>query len=264
VAALWPPRAHTLLQHQDTFALLELKDASSLLHLAGVGVGAEEVDAALIAEALRRHTLLLKERRRQAVVKAESEVLTISGVAAADADAAGLAVGSGGAVDSAQLLAAVDASIARSEQRMQAFVREEMRRAIITISKLDVPRDAPPPPQFSALSGQFRCMFALLVRASCCCRRPLCAPGSLNHVRQATGRRRVMAAIHIPLAFTYAPIQRRRRVGLWFARVISRAGMHRQLLTCAACVYPQQHAALAAAARMMPMPPAERDLNASA
>lgn len=148
------------MQHQDTFALLELKDASSLLHLAGVGVGAEEVDAALIAEALRRHTLLLKEQRREAVVKAESEVLTISGVAAADADAAGLAAGSGGSVDSVQLLAAVDASIARSEQRMQAFVREEMRRAIITISKLDVPRDAPPPPQFSALSGQFRCMFA--------------------------------------------------------------------------------------------------------
>jgi hypothetical protein len=165
-----------------------------------VAAGADDVDPSLVVDALRRHTLSLKERRREAVVKAESEVLTISGIAAADADAAGLAAGGGRSVDSAQLLAAVDASIARSEQRMQAFVREEMRRAIITISKLEVPRDAPPPPQFSALSGQFRCGVASLAFA-CCRRRPLCTLRNRSRMRahhppvQATGSRRVTEAM---------------------------------------------------------------------
>lgn len=143
--------------------MLELPDAKSLLHLAGLSPDADKVDTSLITEALSRHTQSLKERRREAVVKAESEVLKMSGDLNAHVDATGQAVSS---VDNTQLLAAVEASIARSEQRMQAFVRDELRRAIITITKLEVPVDAPPPPQFSA--QQFRCDFGPLPPGSCC------------------------------------------------------------------------------------------------
>lgn len=143
--------------------MLELPDMKSLLHLAGLSSDADKVDTSLITEALSRHTQLLKDRRREAVVKAESEVLKMSGDLNANADATGQAASS---VDNSQLLAAVEASIARSEQRMQAFVRDELRRAIITITKLDVPSEAPPPPQFSA--QQFRCDFGPLPLGPCC------------------------------------------------------------------------------------------------
>jgi hypothetical protein len=147
-------------QHKDTFALLELPNSTSLLQLAGIGADAVEILPSVITEALSRHTLALKERRAQAVVRAESEVLKISGELPPGADAA--ARGGEGAAggDGVQVQAAVEESISRMEQRLQAFIREEMRRAIITITKLEVPREAPPPPQFTA--QQFRCLFACL------------------------------------------------------------------------------------------------------
>lgn len=147
-------------QHKDTFALLELPNSTSLLQLAGIGADAVEILPSVITEALSRHTLALKEKRKEAVVRAESEVLKISGELPPGADAA--ARGGGGAAggDGAQVQAAVEESISRMEQRLQAFIREEMRRAIVTITKLEVPREAPPPPQFTA--QQFRSSFARL------------------------------------------------------------------------------------------------------
>ena len=141
-------------QHKETFTLLELPDAKSLLLLAGMSADQEEIDAARISEALSRHTAVLKDRRRAAVVKAESEVLKISGNMASGDDAAGQLVGGGAQIDTAQLQAAVDSSIAALEHRMQTFIREELRRAVVTISKLEIPAEAPPPPQFTA--HQFR------------------------------------------------------------------------------------------------------------
>jgi hypothetical protein len=125
---------------------------------------AERIDPASITNALSRHTSSLKARQMAAVVKAESEVLKISGNIPVDADAAAQAAGVGSSADTSQLLAAVNAAIAESEQRMRSFMREEIRRAVITITKLEVPRDAPPPPQFLAHTGQFRCGAGRLLR----------------------------------------------------------------------------------------------------
>jgi hypothetical protein len=141
-------------QHKDTFALLELPDSKALLHLAGMSADAEDIDAGRVTEALARHTAVLKEKRRDAVVKAESEVLKISGNLPVDAEAAGQGLAGGSRADAAQVQAAVDASVTQLEVRMQAFIREELRRAVITIAKLEVPSEPPPPPQFSA--QQFR------------------------------------------------------------------------------------------------------------
>ena len=140
-------------QHAATFSLLELRDAKSLLRLAGISEDAEEIDADAVVQALERHKAFLKQMRTDALVKAESEVAQIGGVL--PADAAEHASGGGAAVDAVQLQAAVEGAMSRLEQRMQAFIQEEMRKAIVIIAKLDVPREAPPPPQFTA--QQFRC-----------------------------------------------------------------------------------------------------------
>ena len=144
------------MQHAATFSLLELPDAKSLLRLAGISDDAEEIDANAVVQALERHKFFLKQMRMDALVKAESEVAQIGGVL--PADAAEEASRGGAAVDAAQLQAAVEGAMSRLEQRMQAFIQEEMRKAIVIIAKLDVPREAPPPPQFTA--QQFRCVLA--------------------------------------------------------------------------------------------------------
>jgi hypothetical protein len=95
----------------------------------------ELIDSASITNALSRHTSSLKARQMDAVVKAESEVLKISGSIPGDA---AQAAGAGSSADTSQLLAAVNAAIAESELRMQSFMREEIRRAVITITKLEV------------------------------------------------------------------------------------------------------------------------------
>ena len=125
-----------------------------MLLLAGMSADAEEIDAGRVSEALSRHTAVLRDKRRAAVVKAESEVLKISGNLPVEGEAVGQAGGGSAHADAAHLQAAVDSSVAALEHRMQAFIREELRRAIITITKLEVPSEPPPPPQFTA--QQFR------------------------------------------------------------------------------------------------------------
>ena len=90
-------------QHAATFSLLELRDAKSLLRLAGISEDAEEIDADAVAQALERHKVFLKQMRTDALVKAESEVAQIGGVL--PADAAEHASGGGAAVDAVQLQA---------------------------------------------------------------------------------------------------------------------------------------------------------------
>jgi hypothetical protein len=166
----WPRFVLTsvaLPQHKDTFALLELPNSTSLLQLAGISAEAGDILPSVITEALARHTQVLKDKRMEAVVRAESEVLKISGELPPGADAAARGAGSVAAgADGAQVQAAVEESISRLEQRLQAFIREEIRRAIITITKLEVPREAPPPPQFTA--QQFRSSFARLLPLVVC------------------------------------------------------------------------------------------------
>jgi predicted component of type VI protein secretion system len=101
----------------------------------------------------------MSEQRRQAVVKAESEVLKL-GVPQTDLAVEGADAVS--AVDARHIKAVVEECVAQMELRLQAFFREELRRAIITITKLDIPREAPPPPQFSA--QQFRQLPPLFIR----------------------------------------------------------------------------------------------------
>ncbi len=146
------------LQHAATFAMLELPDAKSLLKLAGISEDAEEIDATAVVLALERHKAFLKKTRVDALVRAESEVAQIGGGLPANAAEEG--EGSRAAVDTVQLQAAVEGAMARLEQRMQVFIQEEMRKAIIIITKLEVPHEAPPPPQFT--SQQFRCESSLV------------------------------------------------------------------------------------------------------